>query len=321
MSKSSAETALALFNRTNGRGDVLSIHLEDGAKLAALPKDMFTEIMFPLFQWWVHGMDIEPSDPRDKMVFDGMKAHQTENAIKRGISLKKWQENAVKGGRPKSAKKPSGNQAETKRIQLEETSIKTEDARSKSSVLNTCDSVAEAGRDELTPPVRSALSVDEAKKILAMDAPEISSHAELKTANGKPSALCSKLINANEDAMMLIIAQKLHGDDLDAYADSEWIEELNSIRDGEAYFDEADLPTAFYTTNGGKFIKSLQSQLDDYFAAYEASYDEHITVFKRALLCGYLSSVKESAKNPEAWIIARLKKVLDAIKVIAVNKK
>ena len=175
MSRASAETSLALFSRMQGRGDVFSIHIEDGAKLAALPKEMFAEIFYPLFQWWVNGSDVEPSDPRDKMVFNGLKTHQIENAVKRGINLKNWLENASKGGRPKGSKKPSGNQAETKRTQLEDTSGKTEDA---SRSLMSCTLVSSTGSDisrsGLTPSAHVRPSDDEveaAKKLIASMVP------------------------------------------------------------------------------------------------------------------------------------------------------
>ena len=150
MSRQEAQKRLELFERMGGRGDVLSIPAEKGAELAALPKEMFAEILHPLFQWWIHGSDSEPVDPRDRMVFAGLKTHQLENALKRGANLRSWQENAERGGRPTKAKKPNGNHLETKRVQLEDiVEVQAEDARAN---LRSCTSVSLAGDSGLTPP-------------------------------------------------------------------------------------------------------------------------------------------------------------------------
>lgn len=114
MSKQEAGKRLALFNRMDGRGDVLSIPIEKGSELASLPKEMFADILYPLFQWWVTGAETEPTDPRDRMVFNGLKTHQIENAVKRGANLMSWNANSIRRGRPPKSKKPSGNQMETK---------------------------------------------------------------------------------------------------------------------------------------------------------------------------------------------------------------
>lgn len=53
MSRASAETSLALFDRMQGRGDVFSVSIEDGAGLAALDEETFASILLPVFRWWL----------------------------------------------------------------------------------------------------------------------------------------------------------------------------------------------------------------------------------------------------------------------------
>lgn len=113
MSRASAETSLALFDRMQGRGDVFSISIEDGAALAALDEKAFASILLPVFRWWATGAEDKPSNTLALMMYERLKTHQLENAVRRGVNLKNWLENAHKGGRPKDPEKPSGNQLET----------------------------------------------------------------------------------------------------------------------------------------------------------------------------------------------------------------
>ena len=119
MSRASAETSLALFDRMQGRGDVFSVSIEDGAGLAALDEKTFASILLPVFRWWATGAEDKPSNTLALMMYERLKTHQLENAVRRGANLKNWLENAHKGGRPKdpekTKRKPIGNQLETKR--------------------------------------------------------------------------------------------------------------------------------------------------------------------------------------------------------------
>lgn len=119
MSRASAETSLALFDRMQGRGDVFSVSIEDGAGLAALDEETFASILLPVFRWWATGAEDKPSNTLALMMYERLKTHQLENAVRRGVNLKNWLENAHKGGRPKdpekTKRKPIGNQLETKR--------------------------------------------------------------------------------------------------------------------------------------------------------------------------------------------------------------
>jgi len=181
MSKRDAESRKALFDRMEGRGDVLSIPVEKGAELAALPKDMFAEITYPLFQWWIYGTDTEPSDPRDKMVFVGLKTHQIENSVKRGMNLKNWLDNANKGGRPPSEKKPKVNHARTKRKPSAHSNVDRvldeEQDKSSSSVCTL--STGEDSPQGVQSPAALPPSIEEARRWLEIHAPECASNGKL----------------------------------------------------------------------------------------------------------------------------------------------
>lgn len=181
MSKASADTALALFDRQNGRGDILSIQLEDGVKLAALPKDMFAEILYPLYQWWVKGIDTPPADPRDRMVYEGLKEHQIQNAVKRGVNLNNWHDASLKAAekkRLKSTKRnPSGIQAESKWNQNKDIVTDEEQDTSSSSSSVAISAVGGDRRASVAAPV-PPLSVNEAKQTLMRFAPAFASYAK-----------------------------------------------------------------------------------------------------------------------------------------------
>lgn len=321
MSKQEAGKRLALFNRMDGRGDVLSIPVEKGAELASLPKGMFAEILYPLFQWWVYGTETEPTDPRDRMVFNGLKTHQIENAVKRGANLASWNANSVRGGRPSKDKKPSGNQVETKRVQLEVLDeVQVEDARAS---LQSCSSSLAGGgqRVGLTPPVAPPLSVEDAKKTLAMYAPQIMSHAKMKTSKGAVSPWSMRYSQAPSDAATLMVAAKLYPRDVDEKDDA-----VADIIEGNGNYDlRTDLPKAFFSTMGGKFAEAVFAVCQEIFDVYEqrdenGAIDKTDDVFRRALLDAAIAAKENNADNPTAWVLARLKKVLAAVRTLESDK-
>lgn len=81
------------------RGDVLSIAREDAARLAALPVEMFAPPFHAILRWFL-GEDAEAvskglTDPRDKMLFDGLREHQRTNAQRRGDFLASQMEKSL----------------------------------------------------------------------------------------------------------------------------------------------------------------------------------------------------------------------------------
>lgn len=323
MSKVSAETSLALFDRMQGRGDVLSIHVEDGAGLAALDAQTFASIVHPLFKWWATGVEDVPSGPLARMMYERLKTHQLENAVRRGINLKNWADNAAKGGRPKGSKKPSGNQAETKRVQLEVSSIKTEDASSKSSVLDTSEDSADgAGRGGLTPPARPSLSAEEARQVLAMDAPPITSHthSKLKTEAGHRTQWCWRYLNAYADTAALMVALEwLYPDALNEVSrhDAETLQEVLNDNDTDC-LEDWDLSESFKKTPLGAFLNSsVQIYTDATDVLEEKCGWETLgaidTPFSCALLAAAIASENPEVKNPAGFILARLRRVSDAV--------
>lgn len=160
----------------------------------------------------------------------------------------------------------------------------------------------------------SPSSVGEAKKTLAMFAPEMSSHAEL-VKDGKPvDDWARNYLAATADASLLMVATRLYPDDID-----EKDETINEILEGNSFFDDSDLPKVFFKSDGGKFIKSALTASEDIYHAFNSKDSDHAVgksdeVFKRALLDGYISASKNSSvKNPTAWILSRLKKVAAAV--------
>lgn len=160
----------------------------------------------------------------------------------------------------------------------------------------------------------SPFSVEDAKKTLAMFAPEIMSHSELLKDGKQPTDWTRKYLAATADASLLMIAKRLYPDDF-----SEKDEAISEILDGSSFFDDSELPNGFFKPDGGKFIKSALAVSDTIYNAYDSRDGDHAIeksdkVFKRALLDGYISASKNSSvKNPTAWILSRLKKVAAAV--------
>ena len=311
MSRASAETSLALFDRMQGRGDVLSMHVEDGAKLAALPKEMFAEILYPLFQWWINGSKDEPSDPRDKMVFEGLKTHQIENAVKRGVNLRNWADNANKGGRPKATKKPSGNQEETKRAQLEDSRLKTEDA---STSLLSCKSCSPTGSDISRgghkPPAHvrpSGEAVEGARKLIANMTPNAYENIPQLLMDSGPNRgkiagwARIGIVGRPFDATVVWIASKIYKNIVTSGFDGYSAEDF-SLED----FDGDD-------SNGWRFMRKIVSLRDDAlrgFAKHDRKNMEED--FKRAAVKLFYSS--DGAPNEIVTGLTNLAKAYQAVR-------
>lgn len=160
----------------------------------------------------------------------------------------------------------------------------------------------------------SPFSAEDAKKTLAMFAPEIMSHSELLKDGKQPTDWTRKYLAATADASLLMIAKRLYPDDF-----SEKDEAISEILDGSSFFDDLELPNAFFKSDGGKFIRSALAVSDTIYNAYDSRDGDHAIeksdkVFKRALLDGYISTSKNpSVKNPTAWILSRLQKVATAV--------
>jgi len=319
MSKQSAETRLALFNRMEGRGDILSIAVEDGAKLAALPKDMFADIYYPLFQWWIKGVDTSFDDPRNQMLFEGLKTHQLENAVKRGTSLKNWVANASKGGRPKKTqkhkKKPSGNQEDTKGIQLVDASSKTEDASSKSSVLDTSSSASRAiaHRDGLTPSDRNCTSPEDARQVLEEYAPPITSHTQCLSDKSTPKqpklTQWANLYNIrNCHAASVMVAARIFPSDVSV--DYEDINETKGVDRAGEYTDGFRFENYEHDDTDGEMFAAKLCEMADMFG------DRQELIFKRALLDAAIYASQQEIQEKDAIVLGRLDMVKKAVHLL-----
>ena len=280
MSQVSAETALALFNRQNGRGDILSVHVEDGVKLASLPKEMFTEILYPLYQWWIKGVDTPPADPRDRMVYEGLKEHQIQNAVKRGVNLNNWHEASLKAAEKKRLKatkrNPSGIQVESKRKQNKDIVTDEEQDTSSSSSSVAISAVGGDRRASVAAPV-PPLSVNEAKQALMRFAPAFASYPK-GTAKIKLYEVTKHI---------------------------EEIEDRSENHDQKTIY--ADLPCEY----------GIPADDETCFARLDAVYEQiPAETFKRTIVkycVDWLMDENEEIKNPAAVLLDRMNRVIAAV--------
>jgi len=177
-------------------------------------------------------------------------------------------------------------------------------------------------RGGLTSPDCPSLSVEEAKKILAMNAPDVTSHKEMKTPNGNKTTQCLEFIRAHYDTAMLMVATAIYPNALGEIGDDA-ADTLRSVLDGKSDddYENWNLPKSFHKTPIGSFLKSAHAISKDIEDAYSTSdndnsYAKMESAFVRTIVAAYLDSKDPMVRNPAAFIIARLKKVLDAVKVL-----
>lgn len=312
---------LERFNATDGRGDVLSFSREDAARLAELPLEIAAPILHALLRWFLTGEEVQLDDPRDRAMLAGFKEHQLGNAARRGKFLNDQKEKSDKAVQARKERNlrdthgtPTDNPRDTQVIDKAKAEDKDEVSKSLSSV--------EGDKTRADAALVPSLSVTEAKKILAMDAPDISSHREMKTPSGKENVKCYEFVKADADTAMLMVATAIYPNALDEIEDDA-ADTLQSVLDGENNdgYEGWDLPRSFHKAPIGSFLKSAFAVLNDLGAAYDdtdigRSLDKSGDLFKRAIVAAYLESARISADNPAGFIIARLKKVLEAVKVL-----
>lgn len=295
--KIDTKTMLEAFEETGGRGDVLSIPLEKGAALTALPKEMFADILYPLFQWWVNGTCDEPSDARDRMMLEDMKRHQTANAIKRKAFLvaqsEKWKKSVETRKNGKENLKPStqavakpwtsrGLSVVEQRVNQVKAKAKAEakaEAKAKASDLA---SVGDgASRAIAAPP--TPISVKEAQNFLAMNAPQISTLPGMRTANGQATVLCMTLISGEIDKAVEAAGNRI----LDRETEDDYENTYNTF----------DAP-----------IISMAERMDAIGKESE---------FRRILAKAMVDSEDDEVDNPAAFVMSRCKKGMEAIRATA----
>ena len=136
-----------------------------------------------------------------------------------------------------------------------------------------------ASRAVAAPP--TPLSVKEAKKFLAMNAPQISSLPEMRV-NGKPTMQCHQFLTADVDDVVELIGNEIFGDDRDEGTCTTFDEPIAEMaRRMEAIGKEA--------------------------------------VFRKVLVKAMVDSDDDEVDNPAAFVMARCKKGEAAI--MATNKR
>lgn len=161
-----------------------------------------------------------------------------------------------------------------------------------------------------------------------MDAPEISSHAEVMTKDGKSlNADGSRFANGTPERAVISVGTKIYPDALEEASD-EVYETLQEVLNGENQdaIEALELPKSFFKTPLGSFVKSAFAIYDEIYNAYSASdedtsLDKSDGVFKRALLDAAICSKDPKVKNRAGFILARLKKVAASVKVLETAKQ
>lgn len=323
MSRPDYGSMLERFNATDGRGDVLSFSREDAARLAELPLEIAAPILHALLKWFLTGEEVPLNDPRDRAMLAGFKEHQLSNAARRGKFLndqKEKSDKAVQARKERTHGTPADNPRETQVID------KAKD-KDKEQVKVSLSLVGDKMQDGLTPSALVPPSAEEATTTLAMDAPPITSHAEATTKDGKHlNAEGCRFANGTPEAAVISVGTKIYPDALNEVSD-EVAETLQEVLAGENEdtIDALELPKSFFKTPLGSFVKSAFAIYDEIYSAYSAS-DEDTSlnksdgVFKRALLDAAIGSKDPKVKSRAGFILARLKKVAAAVKVLETAK-
>ena len=203
------KTMLEAFEETDGRGDVLSIPREDLVRLKAVPLERFAPIFYQLFKWFVDGDETPLEDPLANAMLEGMKEEQRENARRRKAFLiaqqdkinKRW-----KKSEPENTTEYHGKPRNTNHNHKPKPEPKLEPKQSLGS------GGGRLTRAKAAPP--TTMSGKEAKKFLAMNAPQISSLPEMQV-NGKPTMQCHQFLTADVDDIVELIGNEIFGDDRD----------------------------------------------------------------------------------------------------------
>lgn len=287
--KIDTKTMLEAFEETGGRGDVLSIPREDLVRLKAVPLERFAPIFYQLFKWFVDGDETPLEDPIANAMLEGYKEHQRQNAMRRKAFLVEQANRSAKGVAARKAKimQPVGNPRNTNgqpvgnpRITQAKAKAKAKaEAKAKASDLA---SVGDgASRANAAPP--TPISVKEAQKFLAMNAPQISTLPGMRTANGQATVLCMTLIGGEIDKAVEAAGNRI------LYRETE--------DDYEDTYSTFDAP-----------IISMAERMDAIGKESE---------FRRILAKAMVDSEDDEVDNPAAFVMSRCKKGMAAIRATA----
>jgi len=256
------------------RGDALTLNKDDieGLFTPTYPVKLRHAILDALLGWFV-GADVPTlTDPSANMVLQMLINRQRKKVksyleICNSRSIKKGKDGATYVGtsRDKTPHVPNINRSKE---ELDMTK-----GISNSSVGDG------ASRANAAPP--TPLSEKEAKKFLAMNAPQISTLPEMR-ANGKPTMRCSQLLSADVDDAVELVGNELFGDDRD-----------------ESTCTTFDEPIAEMTRRMEAIGKEA--------------------VFRKVLVKAMVDSDDDEVDNPAAFVMARCKKGEAAI--MALNKR
>lgn len=281
------KTMLEAFEETDGRGDVLSIPREDLVRLKAVPLERFAPIFYQLFKWFVDGDETPLEDPIANAMLEGYKEHQRQNAMRRKAFLVEQANRSAKGVAARKAKimQPVGYPRNTNGQPVGNPRITQVKAEAKAEAKVKASDLASVGdgasRANAAPP--TPISVKEAQKFLAMNAPQISSLPGMRTAKGQATVLCMTLIGGEIDK-----AVKAAG---------------NRILDRETEDDYEDT----YSTFDAPII-SMAERMDAIGKESE---------FRRILAKAMVDSEDDEVDNPSAFVMARCKKGMEAIRATA----
>ena len=281
--KTNNRTMLDAFNETDGRGDVLSIPREDLVRLKAVPIERFAPIFHQLFKWFVDGDETELEDPIANAMLEGFKEHQRKNAVRRKAFLLSQQDKINQRWKKQNQRNTTEYNGKPRNTAEHPRNTKAYQVKAKAKVEAKVDSTLDLVGDGLTRAIAASptpIPVDEAKKFLAMDAPQISSLAGMKTANGNPTTLCTSLIGADVyDAVELV---------------------GNEIFDRDGDGDDGDETYRTFDTPIGEMAERAE----------EVGKEK---VFRRVLAKAMVDSGADGVENRAAFVMARCKRGLAAI--------
>lgn len=279
------KTMLEAFEETDGRGDVLSIPRKDLVQLATVPFKRFAPIFHQLFKWFVDGDNTPLKDPLANAMLERLKVQQLENARRRKAFLVRQADLSKKGveARQRNANgnpwvisgQPVGNPTVTQIKPKPKPEPKLEQRESLGSVGDG------ASRANAAPP--TPISVKEAQKFLAMNAPQISTLPGMRTAKGQTTVLCMTLIGGEIDKAVEAAGNRI----LDRETEDDY----------EGTYNTFDAP-----------IISMAERMDAIGKESE---------FRRILAKAMVDSEADEVDNPAAFVMARCKKGMEAIRATA----
>lgn len=213
--KIDTKTMLEAFEETGGRGDALTLSRESLVALASIPVETFAPIFHRLFQWFINGDETPLTDPLANALLQSMKEHQKKNATKRRAYLVAQAEKSRKAAESHGKVREShGNPTGTPK--KPKPSQDKEEAEAKDiSISDNISFASDAGRKlrAVDTALASSLSEEEAKKFLAINAPQVCSHSDMQNDEGSPNTFCRKFLAAdNEDAVRMTVENILDED-------------------------------------------------------------------------------------------------------------